>query len=92
MTPIYFAESPMDAELVAQLLRQAGITAHVLGSDLLGAVGELPALGLVKVWVEDVRVDAARALVADWQAAPVPDEDELLGLVESGATEVFVRV
>lgn len=91
MTPIYFAESPLDAELVAQLLRQAGITAHVLGSDLLGAVGELPALGLVKVWVEDVRVDAARALVADWQAAPVPSEDELLRWAVGEPTEVIVR-
>lgn len=90
MTPIYYADSPLDAHLVAQLLHSAGIDAHVLGADLLGAVGELPALGLVKVWVEDCNCERAKRLVADWHAAPVPDEDELASLAD-GLKPAFIR-
>lgn len=90
MTPIYYADSPLDAHLVAQLLGSAGIEAHVLGADLLGAVGELPALGLVKVWVEDCHSERATGLIADWKAAPVPDEDELAALAD-GQMPAFIR-
>ena len=92
MTPIYTAENAIDAQLVRQLLGNAGIVAHVFGADLLGAVGELPVQGLVRVWVDDEELAAAHSVLQDWVAAPVPDEDELLRLSEGEPPESFIRV
>jgi hypothetical protein len=77
MTPVYEANDAMDAQLVFDLLRDAGIAAHVTGAALAGAVGELPAQGLVRVWAGDGDAERARALIADWHAAEVPGEEEL---------------
>ncbi len=92
MTPVYDAENALDAHLVRQLLADAGIAAHVFGADLIGAVGELPAQGLVRVWVDDAALAQARALLQDWAAAPVPDEDELLRLAQGEPPEIYIRV
>ncbi|WP_290890362.1 DUF2007 domain-containing protein [Arenimonas sp.] len=86
MTPVYDAESAIDAQLVCDLLLSAGLDALVLGADLAGGVGELPAGGLVRVWVAPEQVPRARELIDDWQAGGIPDEDELNRLADaSGA-------
>ncbi len=85
MTPVYDAANAFDAQLVHDLLRDAGFEPHVFGAGLAGAVGELPADGLVQVWVDDDQVDAARRCIHDWQCAEVPDEDELVRLADSQA-------
>lgn len=74
MTPIYQVDSVIEAHLLLNLLHAEGISAHLTGADLLGAAGELPVLGLVQVWVDDSRAQAARALVLDWINAPIPEE------------------
>ena len=73
MTPVYSADSPLDAQLVQDLLAGAGITAHVLGPaviDLRTKDG-----GSHRVVVEDGEAEAARALIADWQTGPADDDD-----------------
>ena len=83
MTPVYDAENAIDAQLVCDLLLSAGLDARVLGADLAGGVGELPAGGLVRVWVAPEQVTRARALIDDWQAGAIPDEDELNRLADA---------
>lgn len=87
MVPVYDADNLIDAQLVLDLLLDAGLQAHVSGAALSGGVGELPVSGLVKVWVRDDQAEAARACLADWQAAEVPDADELDRLAGDGAPE-----
>lgn len=87
MTPVYDAANALDAQLVHDLLRDAGFAPHVFGAGLAGAVGELPADGLVQVWVDDVHADEARQRIHDWRCAEVPDEDELVRLADSQAAE-----
>ncbi|MCX7555654.1 DUF2007 domain-containing protein [Xanthomonadaceae bacterium JHOS43] len=76
----YEPENLIEAHLIKGLLAQAGIVAHIRGEYLTGAMGELPAMGLLAVMVDDDDADAARALIADWRAAapdtdnPLPDE------------------
>lgn len=85
MTPVYDAENIIDAHLVVHLLADAGLSAHVFGASLAGAMGELPAAGLIRVWIEeDGRASDAIALIADWQAAPAPDAGELDRLAQGG--------
>lgn len=86
MTPVYDAESGIDAQLVCDLLLSAGLDAFVLGADLAGGVGDLPAGGLVRVWVAPEQAPRALELIDEWQAGGIPDEDELNRLADaSGA-------
>ena len=84
MTPVYEAESGIDAQLVCDLLLSAGLDALVFGADLAGGIGELPAAGLVRVWVASEQAERARGLIDEWQAGGIPDEDELNRLADSG--------
>lgn len=87
MIPIYDAANAFDAQLVHDLLQGAGLPAHVSGTDLAGAVGELPAEGLVQVWVHEDHALAARQLIRDWLDGEIPDEEELVRLADSQARD-----
>lgn len=75
MIPVYTAESSLDAQLVQDLLVGAGITAHIFGGDVAGAIAEVPKSGLIRVFVEEGEADLARTMIQDWQTAPAEDED-----------------
>ncbi|MCY1180822.1 Putative signal transducing protein [Pseudomonas linyingensis] len=64
-----------EGELLVAMLGSEGISAHLLGQHLLGALGELPASGLLAILVADEDVPRARALIAAYNAAePLPAE------------------
>jgi hypothetical protein len=63
MRVVYEAWNLIDAYLVRHVLEDAGIPVFVRGEALLGAVGELPACGLVAVCVPDGCWPRARAMV-----------------------------
>ena len=46
MQRIYEPQDLLEAELLLGMLASEGVEAHLAGRHLLGAVGELPALGL----------------------------------------------
>lgn len=77
MHVVYEPENLIEAHLIKGLLEQAGIDAFVRGEYLSGAIGELPAMGLIAVMVADEDLGAARDVIADWRsAAPdIPGED-----------------
>lgn len=75
MTPIYFSDSTLDAQLVQDLLVGAGITAHVLGSNVATEPGA-PGSGKVRVVVEDGEVEAALELIHEWDTGPAPEEED----------------
>lgn len=74
MQVVYQAEHLIDAHLVRGRLQSEGIPAHVRGEWLTGALGELPAHGLLAVCVADVDVDAALALLAEWREARAQED------------------
>lgn len=78
MPAIYRARDITDASLLRDVLVDSGIAAHVRGGDLQSGVGELPAGGLVAVWVDDADAVAAREVVARWERGEfaLPDEDD----------------
>lgn len=49
-------------------LQQAGIDARIEGEYLQGGVGDLAAIGNVRVLVNDRDFDQAREVIADWEA------------------------
>lgn len=68
MKTVYEAANGVEAHMIVDLLRQEGIAAHILGAHLQGAVGELPATGLVRVVVDEADHARARSIVEQWDA------------------------
>ncbi len=76
MLRIYEPRDLMEAQMLVGMLETEGIEARVVGSDLLGAVGELPALGLLGLLVAAEQAERARSLIAAYNAAlPVPGDE-----------------
>lgn len=70
-------DNPIEANLLLGLLRQQGFAqVWLLGEQLLGAVGELPACGLLRLVIEEEDLAQASALLRDWDAATPVGEGE----------------
>ena len=80
MKQAYQAANPVDAQLVVDLLASESIAAFTQGQYLSGAVGELPAGELLRVWVADAELERARAVIASREAQP-PLLDDAIDLV-----------
>lgn len=71
--------------MLADLLRQEGLEAQVRGEALQGAMGEIPATGLVRLEVDEADHAAARAVIARWEGTqgertPAPPRSPRSGL------------
>lgn len=76
MQRIYEPQDLMEAELLISMLASEGIEAHVTGGHLLGAVGELPVMGLLGLLVPNQQAEHARGLIAAYNAAqPLPGDE-----------------
>jgi len=71
MKTVFEATSAIEAHMLQDVLRQEEIAAHVHGEFLPGAVGELPAAGLVRLVVDDEDFDRAKAAIERWEATVV---------------------
>lgn len=75
MQPVYQPADMLEANLLVAMLAGEGINAHVHGASLVGGMGELPALGLLSIWVEDAQLARAAELIQSYaQALPCADE------------------
>lgn len=76
MKTVYRPANGIEAHMLRDLLAQDGIDAHVMGASLEGAIGELPAAGLVRLEVAEEDYAKARALLVAWeQTSPPPEPD-----------------
>lgn len=76
MQRIYEPANLMEAELLLSMLASEGIAAHLAGRDLVGGMGELPAMGLLGVTVGNEQAEYARRLIAEYTSAlPVPGDE-----------------
>ncbi|MDO8332795.1 MAG: DUF2007 domain-containing protein [Pseudomonas sp.] len=69
MLRIYEPADLLEAELLVAMLASEGVTAHLSGQHLLGAVGELPVSGLLGLLVADVQAERAQQLITGYNAA-----------------------
>ena len=67
---LYIAENLPEARMILDLLEEAGIRAEIKNELLVGAFGELPySESRPQIWIRDaIQFDAARALVAEYEA------------------------
>jgi len=80
MVKLYGAEDLIEAHLIKHMLEQQEIPVFITGEHLEGAAGEVPAMGLIDVWVlEDFYEDALDVLedFFESQDGPCEDDDDL---------------
>jgi len=65
---IYEASNAVEAHMLQDLLQQEGITTYMRGAHLQGAVGELPAAGLVRLEADEADYAAAREVIQRWES------------------------
>lgn len=75
MKQVYSPANAAEAHMLAHLLEQNGIQAHIHGEQLQGAVGDLPATGLLQLLAPDDDYDEARRLVLKWERSNVAPEE-----------------
>lgn len=75
MKSVYEASSGLDAHMILNLLEQRGIEGRIEGEYLQGGIGELQAMGLVRVLVAEEDYETARQIVGEWEAAQPPAEE-----------------
>ena len=68
MKTVYEAANSIEAHMILNLIEQAGFYARVDGDYLQGGVGELQAIGVVRVVVNDQDFEQVRTIISAWEA------------------------
>lgn len=74
MKSVYEASSGLDAHMVLNLLEQHGISGRIEGEYLQGGIGELAAMGFVRVLVADENHAEAMQIIREWEAIQPAEE------------------
>lgn len=69
MKLLYEADNSIEAHMILNLLEQAGLSGRIDGEILQGGVGELQAIGLVRVMVEENDYADAKKIIDQWAAS-----------------------
>ncbi len=76
MKSVYEAANSIEAHMILHLLEQGELKACVQGEYLLGAIGELPVNGLVRVMVNDEDYLEAREIIELWESGDIESDPE----------------
>ena len=68
MKSVYEASTSLDAHMILNLLAQEGVEGRVDGEYLPGGVGELQAINIVRVMVDEADYERAAQVINDWEA------------------------
>ncbi len=69
MKLLYEASNTLEAHMIVNLLEQSGLSARVDGEYLQGGMGELQAIGLVRVMIDESDYLEAKKIVDEWDAS-----------------------
>lgn len=77
MISVFRGSDYIQAQLLAGLMRQAGLDVFLQGALLQGGLGELPALGHLSILVDESDRTAAELLIAAYERGELAlDEDD----------------
>jgi hypothetical protein len=75
MKSVYEASTGLDAHMILNLLEMRGISGRIEGEYLQGGIGELQAMGMVRVMVEEKDYEEARQIISEWESIQTPEEE-----------------
>jgi Putative prokaryotic signal transducing protein len=90
MKSVYEASTGLDAHMILNLLEQRGISGRIEGEYLQGGIGELSALGFVRVLVADENYAEAMQIISEWEAIQPPGEESRPETSTSVALRIFI--
>lgn len=76
MTSVFRCSDYIEAQLLTGLLREHGLNVFLQGALLQGALGELPALGHLRILVEDSDRAAAELIIAAYERGDLQINEE----------------
>ena len=76
MKLLYEAQNSIEAHMILNLLEQDGLVARIDGEYLQGGVGELQAVGVVRVMVDEGDYSSARKIIEQWDAKQTEETGE----------------
>ena len=74
MKKVYETSTALEAHMVKNLLENEGVDSRIDGEYLQGGVGELQAMGAIRVVVEEDDYPKAREIIDEWESLQ-PDDD-----------------
>lgn len=75
MKSVFNASNGIEAHMINNLLSLNNVKGEVFGEHLQGGVGDLQAVGIVRVMVSDEDYDEARKIIDEWESfQPEPEE------------------
>ena len=76
MISVYRGSDYIEAQLIAGLLREAGIEVFLQGGYLQGGLGDLPATGHLSIFVEESDRTAARRIIDAYERGDLAIDDD----------------
>ncbi|MCW9025443.1 MAG: DUF2007 domain-containing protein [Gammaproteobacteria bacterium] len=67
MICVFEANNSLEANIIKSRLENEGINVFIAGEYLQGGIGELPAMGLMRIMVDEIYEPRARSLIEQWQ-------------------------
>lgn len=80
MKSVYEASTSLDAHMILGLLNQKGVEGRIDGEFLQGGVGDLQAINIVRVLVDENNYSKARKIIESWESSQTNDTP-----IESGS-------
>lgn len=74
MIVIYESDGAIEAHLIKNMLAQANIDSYIHGESLIGGIGDLQAIGIVRVMVDEKNYSIAKEIINDWESAQTTEE------------------
>ena len=90
MKSVYEASTGLDAHMILNLLEQRRISGRIEGEYLQGGIGELSAMGFVRVLVDEKDYAEAMQIISEWEAIQLPDEKPKPETSTSIALRIFI--
>lgn len=90
MKSVFEASTGLDAHMILNLLEQRGISGRIEGEYLQGGIGELSAMGFVRVLVAEEDYAEAMQIISEWEAIQPPEEKAKPETSTSIALRIFI--
>ena len=90
MKTVYETSTGLDAHMILNLLEVRGIAGRIEGEYLQGGIGELPAMGLVRVLVAEENYPEAKQIISECESIQPPGETPQPETRASIAIRIFI--
>jgi len=91
MKKVYETSTSLEAHMVKNLLENEGVDSRIDGEYLQGGIGELQAMGAIRVVVEEQDYSKARKIIDEWESLqPEVEPENVQSTKKSSATNGFV--